>query len=51
MDELQGNVVTLEENLKKERDKIQEIKQTLKELETKHNNYTTRQEVWMTWVL
>ncbi|KAL9323456.1 hypothetical protein ACSQ67_008313 [Phaseolus vulgaris] len=44
MDELQGNVVTLEENLKAERDKIQESKQTLKELETKHNNYMKKQE-------
>ncbi|BAU01243.1 Structural maintenance of chromosomes protein [Vigna angularis] len=44
MDELQGNVVTVEENLKEERDKIQESKQTLKELETKHNNYMKRQE-------
>ncbi|WVZ15351.1 hypothetical protein V8G54_012917 [Vigna mungo] len=44
MDELQGNVVTVEENLKEERDKIQESKQTLKELETKHNNYIKRQE-------
>ncbi|XP_020239065.1 structural maintenance of chromosomes protein 4 [Cajanus cajan] len=43
-DELQGNVATLEENLKAERDKIQESKQTLKELETKHNNYVKRQE-------
>ncbi|KAH1076071.1 hypothetical protein GLYMA_19G022800v4 [Glycine max] len=44
MDELQGNVVTLEENLKAERDKIQDSKQTLKELETTHNNYMKRQE-------
>ncbi|QCD92601.1 structural maintenance of chromosomes protein 4 [Vigna unguiculata] len=44
MDELKGNVVTLEENLKEERDKIQESKQTLKDLENKHNNYTKRQE-------
>ncbi|CAJ1946988.1 unnamed protein product [Sphenostylis stenocarpa] len=44
MDELQGNVVTLEDNLKAERDKIQESKQTLKELETKHNNYMKIQE-------
>ncbi|XP_061355125.1 structural maintenance of chromosomes protein 4 [Gastrolobium bilobum] len=44
MDDLQGNVASLEENLKAERDKIQESKQTLKELETKHNNYMKRQE-------
>ncbi|XP_027358682.1 structural maintenance of chromosomes protein 4 isoform X2 [Abrus precatorius] len=44
MDELQGNVASLEENLKAERDKIQESKQTLKELETKHANYMKRQE-------
>ncbi|TKY50255.1 Structural maintenance of chromosomes protein 4 [Spatholobus suberectus] len=44
MDELQGKVATLEENLKAERDKIQESKQTLEELETKHNNYMKRQE-------
>ncbi|KAL2586206.1 hypothetical protein AAZV13_13G041200 [Glycine max] len=44
MDELQGNVATLEESLKAERDKIQDSKQTLKELETTHNNYMKRQE-------
>ncbi|GAU35501.1 hypothetical protein TSUD_155320 [Trifolium subterraneum] len=44
MDELQVGVATLEENLKAERDKIQENKQILKELETKHNNYMKRQE-------
>ncbi|KAJ1434075.1 Structural maintenance of chromosomes protein [Sesbania bispinosa] len=44
MDELQVNVASLEENLKAERDKIQESKQILKELETKHNNYMKRQE-------
>ncbi|KAE9590353.1 putative structural maintenance of chromosomes protein [Lupinus albus] len=44
MDELHVNVSTLEENLKAERDKIKESKQTLKELETKHTNYMKRQE-------
>ncbi|CAK8566745.1 unnamed protein product [Lathyrus sativus] len=44
MDELQVGVASLEENLKSERDKIQESKQFLKELETKHNNYMKRQE-------
>ncbi|GAU42832.1 hypothetical protein TSUD_185900 [Trifolium subterraneum] len=44
MDELQVGVATLEENLKAERDKIQENKQILKELETKYNNYMKRQE-------
>ncbi|KAI5418893.1 structural maintenance of chromosomes protein 4 [Lathyrus oleraceus] len=44
MDELQVGVANLEENLKSERDKIQESKQSLKELETKHNNYMKRQE-------
>ncbi|XP_057419756.1 structural maintenance of chromosomes protein 4 [Lotus japonicus] len=44
MDELQVNVASVEENLKAERDKIQESKQVLKELETKHSNYMKRQE-------
>ncbi|CAI8608890.1 unnamed protein product [Vicia faba] len=44
MDELQVSVASVEENLKSERDKIQESKQILKELETKHNNYMKRQE-------
>ncbi|XP_073219945.1 structural maintenance of chromosomes protein 4 isoform X2 [Cicer arietinum] len=44
MDELQGSVTSLEENLKAERKQIQESKQILKELEIKHNNYVKRQE-------
>ncbi|KAK7266391.1 hypothetical protein RIF29_19035 [Crotalaria pallida] len=44
MDEVQGNDSTLEENLKAERDKIKENKQTLKDLEITHNNYMKRQE-------
>ncbi|CAJ2635956.1 unnamed protein product [Trifolium pratense] len=44
MDEVQVGVATLEENLKAERDKIQENIQILKELETKYNSYTKRQE-------
>ncbi|AET03555.2 putative structural maintenance of chromosomes protein [Medicago truncatula] len=44
MDELQVGVASLEENLKAERDKIQENKQILKELETKHNKYIQIQE-------
>ncbi|KAI4352571.1 hypothetical protein L6164_006809 [Bauhinia variegata] len=42
--EMQGSVSSLEENLKSERDKIQESKQSLKELETVHNSYMKRQE-------
>ncbi|KAF7802987.1 structural maintenance of chromosomes protein 4 [Senna tora] len=44
MEEVQANVSSLEENLKNERGKIQESKQTLKELETQHNKYIKRQE-------
>lgn len=44
MVELQANVSSLEENLKTEREKIQESNQTLKELETVHNKYMKRQE-------
>lgn len=44
MVELQSNVSSLEENLKTEREKIQESNKTLKELETVHTKYMKRQE-------
>ncbi|KAL0014881.1 hypothetical protein SO802_001950 [Lithocarpus litseifolius] len=42
--ELQANVASLEENLKIERENIQESHKTLEELETVHNKYMKRQE-------
>ncbi|XP_075650873.1 structural maintenance of chromosomes protein 4 isoform X1 [Castanea sativa] len=42
--ELQANVASLEENLKTERENIQESHKTLEELETVHNKYMKRQE-------
>ncbi|KAM7508004.1 hypothetical protein LguiA_018457 [Lonicera macranthoides] len=44
MVELQANVSTLEENLKSEREKIQENNKTLKELEALHTKYMKKQE-------
>ncbi|XP_012084705.1 structural maintenance of chromosomes protein 4 [Jatropha curcas] len=44
MVEMQTNVSNLEENLKAEREKIQESHKTLKELETVHKKYVKRQE-------
>ncbi|KAK1305515.1 Structural maintenance of chromosomes protein 4 [Acorus calamus] len=42
--ELQENLTGLEENLKSEKEKIQETSKTLKELEAVHNKYLKRQE-------
>ncbi|KAK1259586.1 Structural maintenance of chromosomes protein 4 [Acorus gramineus] len=42
--ELQDNLTGLEENLKSEKEKIQETSKTLKELEAVHNKYLKRQE-------
>ncbi|MED6144954.1 hypothetical protein PIB30_020426 [Stylosanthes scabra] len=44
MDEKHEIISKLEENLKAERDKIQESKQTLEEIEAKHNRHLKRQE-------
>ncbi|GAB2287864.1 Structural maintenance of chromosomes protein 4 [Dionaea muscipula] len=44
MTELQNNLSSLEENLKVEREKIQENSKSLKEVENMHTKYTRRQE-------
>ncbi|CAK9186095.1 unnamed protein product [Ilex paraguariensis] len=44
MVELQANVSSLEENLKNEREKIRDNKETLKELESLHMKYMKKQE-------